>query len=150
MPNTNFFSPGLLLPSIIVIAIWEWTGYNMVILYTALRSVPRDVVEAAIIDGTPLWRIILRIKLPIVRPAVVLLIFLNTVGALQLFTEPLILSYYQTNAVPVSYTPTLYIYYTTVDGQTNLAAAAAVVLGFVIVAISAVSLIFRHRQRRMA
>jgi multiple sugar transport system permease protein len=148
--NTNFFSPSLLLPSIIVIVIWEWTGYNMVIMYTALRSVPRDVVEAAIIDGTPLWRIVLRVKLPIVRPAVVMLMFLNTVGALQLFTEPLILYYYQTNAVPVNYTPTLYIYWTTVDGQDNLAAAAAVVLGFVIVAISVVSLVFRRRQRRLA
>jgi multiple sugar transport system permease protein len=149
--NTNFFSPGLLLPSIIVIAIWEWTGYNMVILYTALRSVPRDVVEAAIIDGTPLWRIVLRVKLPMVRPAIIMLVFLNTVGALQLFTEPLILSYFQTQAVSVAYTPTLYIYNTTIDGQDNLAAAAAVVLGFVIVVISAASLIFRRRgQRRMA
>jgi multiple sugar transport system permease protein len=149
--NTNFFSPGLLLPAIIVIAIWEWTGYNMVILYTALRSVPRDVVEAAIIDGTPLWRIVLRVKLPMVRPAIIMLIFLNTVGALQLFTEPLILSYYQTQAVATNYTPTLYIYYATINGQDNLAAAAAVVLGFVIVVISAASLIFRRRgQRRMA
>jgi multiple sugar transport system permease protein len=146
-PNTNFFSPSLLLPTIIVIVIWEWTGYNMVILYTALRSVPRDVVEAAIIDGTPLWRIVMRVKLPMVRPAVVMLVFLNTVGALQLFTEPLILSYYQTQAVSVSYTPTLYIYNTAIAGaQDNLAAAAAVVLGFVIVVISAASLVFRRRK----
>ena len=84
--------PSLILPSIIVIVIWEWTGYNMVILYTALKSVPRDVVEAAILDDTPLWQIIVRVKLPLVRPAIVLLVFLNTIGALQLFTEPLILS----------------------------------------------------------
>ena len=83
--GTNFFSPSLILPSIIVIVIWEWTGYNMVILYTALKSVPRDVVEAAILDDTPLWKIIVRIKLPMVRPAIVMLIFLNTIGALQLF-----------------------------------------------------------------
>jgi multiple sugar transport system permease protein len=146
--NTNFFSPSLLLPSIVVIAIWEWTGYNMVILYTALRSVPRDVVEAAILDGTPLWRIVLRVKLPMVRPAIIMLIFLNTVGALQLFTEPLILSYYQTQAVSFAYTPTLYIYNSTINGQDNLAAAAAVVLGFVIVVISAASLIFRRRGER--
>jgi multiple sugar transport system permease protein len=79
--GTNFFSPSLILPSIIVIVIWEWTGYNMVILYTALKSVPRDVVEAAILDDTPLWRIIIRIKLPLVRPAIVMLVFLNTIGA---------------------------------------------------------------------
>ena len=74
-----------------MIVIWEWTGYNMVILYTALRSVPRDVVEAAILDDTPLWKIILKVKLPMVRPAIVLLVFINTIGALQLFTEPQIL-----------------------------------------------------------
>ncbi len=107
--GTNYFSPSLLLPSIIVIVIWEWTGYNMTILYTALKSVPRDVVEAAILDDTPLWKIILRIKLPMVRPAVVLLIFLNTIGALQLFTEPQILEYFNQGSVAVNYTPTYYM-----------------------------------------
>jgi multiple sugar transport system permease protein len=144
--NVNYFSPSLMLPSIIVIVIWEWTGYNMIILYTALKSVPRDVVEAAILDDTPLWKIILRVKLPMVRPAIVLLIFLNTIGALQLFTEPLILSYFQPNAISLNYTPTLYIYNTAIGGaQYNLAAAAAVVLGLVIVVISVSSLVFRRR-----
>jgi ABC-type spermidine/putrescine transport system permease subunit II len=58
--QTDFFSSNLILPSIIVIVIWEWTGYNMIILYAALKSVPRDVVEAAILDDTPLWKIILK------------------------------------------------------------------------------------------
>jgi multiple sugar transport system permease protein len=145
-PDTNFYSPGLMLPSIIVIVIWEWTGYNMIILYTALKSVPRDVVEAAILDGAPVWRIILRVKLPMVRPAIVMLLFLNTIGALQLFTEPLILSYFQPDAISVNYTPTLYIYNTGIGGgQYNLAAAAAVLLGVVIVLISCVSLVLRRR-----
>jgi multiple sugar transport system permease protein len=144
--NVNYFSSSLMLPMIIVIVIWEWTGYNMIILYTALKSVPRDVVEAAILDDTPLWKIILRVKLPMVRPAIVLLIFLNTIGALQLFTEPLILSYFQPNAISLNYTPTLYIFNTAIGGaQYNLAAAAAVVLGLVIVVISVTSLVFRRR-----
>jgi multiple sugar transport system permease protein len=145
--NTDYFSSGLILPTLIVIAIWEWTGYNMVILYTALRSVPRDVVEAAILDGTPLWKIILRVKLPLVRPAIVLLVFINTIGALQLFTEPQVLSYFQTQAISVNFTPTIYIYNTAIaGGQYNLAAAAAVILGLVIVVISVASLFFRHRR----
>jgi multiple sugar transport system permease protein len=145
--NTDYFSSGLILPTLIVIAIWEWTGYNMVILYTALRSVPRDVVEAAILDGTPLWKIILRVKLPLVRPAIVLLVFINTIGALQLFTEPQVLSYFQTQAISVNFTPTIYIYNTAIaGGQYNLAAAAAVILGLVIVVISVFSLFFRHRR----
>jgi multiple sugar transport system permease protein len=145
--NTDYFSSGLILPTLIVIAIWEWTGYNMVILYTALRSVPRDVVEAAILDGTPLWKIILRVKLPLVRPAIVLLVFINTIGALQLFTEPQVLSYFQTQAISVNFTPTIYIHNTAIaGGQYNLAAAAAVILGLVIVVISVASLFFRHRR----
>jgi multiple sugar transport system permease protein len=146
--GTNFFSPTLLLPIIIVIVIWEWTGYNMMILYTALKSVPRDVVEAAILDDTPLWKIILRIKLPMVRSAIVMLIFLNTIGALQLFTEPQILSSFYQGAVSLNYTPSVYIYNTAIAAdQTNLAAAMAVILALIIVAISAVSLIFRLRRK---
>jgi multiple sugar transport system permease protein len=145
--NTDFFSSNLILPSIIVIVIWEWTGYNMIILYAALKSVPRDVVEAAILDDTPLWKIIVKVKLPMVWPAIVLLVFINTIGALQLFTEPLILQYFETQAISVNFTPTLYIYNTAIaGGQTQLAAAAAVILGLVIVVISVSSLFLRRRR----
>ncbi|MGH3278817.1 MAG: carbohydrate ABC transporter permease [Trebonia sp.] len=146
--GTNYFSPSLLLPSIIVIVIWEWTGYNMTILYTALKSVPRDVVEAAILDGAPLWRIILRVKLPMVRPAIVMLVFLNMIGALQLFTEPQILENFQQGAVSVNYTPSYYIWNTAIAAnQTNLAAAMAVILAVIIVAVSALSLLARSGRR---
>jgi multiple sugar transport system permease protein len=143
--NTDFLSSGLMLPSIIVIAIWEWTGYNSLILYTALRSVPREIVEAAILDDTPLWKIIVKVKLPMVRPAIVMLIFLNTIGALQLFVEPLILNNYSAGVVTLNWTPVLYIFNTSINSaQYNLGAAMAVVLGLVIVAISVTSLLFRR------
>jgi multiple sugar transport system permease protein len=149
--GTNYFSPSLLLPSIILIVIWEWTGYNMTIMYTALKSVPRDMVEAAILDDTPLWKIILRIKLPMVRPAVVLLIFLNTIGALQLFTEPDILEYFNQGSVSLNYTPAYYMWNTAIAAdETNLAAAMAVILAVIIVVISSVSLIFRRRRKEFA
>jgi multiple sugar transport system permease protein len=149
--SVNYFSSSLLLGSIIVIVIWEWTGYNMMILYTALKSVPREIVEAAILDDTPLWKIIVRIKLPMVRQAVVMLVFLNTIGALQLFTEPQILSYFEQGAVSVNYTPSYYIYQTAIAAdETNLAAAMAVLLAVVIVVISVASLIFRRRRGELA
>ena len=50
-PGINFFSGNLILMTIILIVIWEVTGYNMVIFYTALKAVPREVIEAAILDG---------------------------------------------------------------------------------------------------
>jgi multiple sugar transport system permease protein len=145
--NFNWLSTNLMLPSIIIIAIWEWTGYNAIILYTALKSVPRDVVEAAILDDTPLWKIILRIKLPLVRPAIIMLVFINTIGAMQLFIEPTILNNYQGGVVTNTWTPVIDIYNTSIaNGEYQLGAAMAVVLAAVIIAISVASLAFRNRR----
>jgi multiple sugar transport system permease protein len=143
--GSNFFSSSLMVPTIIIIAIWEWTGYNMMILYTALRAVPREVVEAAVMDGASLSRLVLRVKFPMVRPAMVMLVFLNVIGALQLFTEPLLLGAFQPQAISDAFTPTLYIYNTGIGGgQYDLAAAAAVVLALLVVIISVGSLAFRR------
>ncbi|HXP58719.1 MAG TPA: sugar ABC transporter permease [Streptosporangiaceae bacterium] len=148
--GTNFLSSGLLLPVIILIAIWEWTGYNSIILYTALKSVPRDVVEAAILDGTPLWKIVVKIKLPMVRPAIVMLIFLNSIGALQLFVEPEILSY-QGGSITNTWTPVIDVYNTSIaNAQYNLGAAMAVVLALVIIVISVGSMIFRRSRGELS
>jgi multiple sugar transport system permease protein len=148
--GTNFLSAGLMVPTIIVIAIWEWTGYNSIILYTALKSVPRDVVEAAILDDTPLWKIILRIKLPMVRPAIVMLIFLNSIGAMQLFVEPEILSY-MGGTITNTWTPVVDIYNTSIaNAQYNLGAAMAVVLALAITAVSVASMAFRRRRGELA
>ena len=137
--------------TIIIIAIWEWTGYNCVILYTALKSVPRDVVEAAILDDTPLWKIILRIKLPMVRPAIIMLVFLNTIGAMQLFIEPFILNNYQAGVITNTWTPVYDIYSTAIsDGEYQLGAAMAVVLALIVVVISVGSLAFRNRRRELS
>ncbi len=150
-PGTNYFSSTLILPTIILVVIWEWTGYNMTILYTALKSIPRDVVEAAVLDGATFSRVILRVKLPMIKPAVVMLVFINLVGALQLFTEPSILSAFQPQAVSYSFTPALYVYNTSVgSGEYNLGAAAAVVLGLVIGALSVGSLAWRRRKGDLA
>jgi multiple sugar transport system permease protein len=148
--GTNFLSAGLILPSIIVIAIWEWTGYNSIILYTALKSVPRDLVEAAILDDTPLWKIIVKIKLPMVRPAIIMLIFLNMIGALQLFVEPLILMY-QGGEITNTWTPIVDVYNTSIaNAQYNLGAAMAVVLGLIIIVVSVGSVAFRRRTGELA
>jgi multiple sugar transport system permease protein len=149
--NFNWLSTTFMLPAIIIIAVWEWTGYNSIILYTALKSVPRDVVEAAILDDTPLWKIILRVKLPLVRPAIIMLVFINPIGAMQLFIEPTILNNYQAGVVTNTWTPVIDIYSTAISsGEYQLGAAMAVVLAFVITAISAASMAFRNRRRELA
>lgn len=145
--NVDFFSSGLILPTIMLIVIWEWTGYNMTILFTSLKSIPREVTEAAIVEGASLWRIITRIKLPMVMPSIVMLVFLNSVGALQLFTEPSILAAFQPQAVSFGFTPSLFVYNTAIgSGEYELGAAAAIVLALIIGAISVAGFAVRRRN----
>jgi multiple sugar transport system permease protein len=148
--NTDFFSSGMIWPTIFVIVIWEWTGYNMIVLYTALKSVPRELVDAAVLYGAPLRKVILRVKLPMVRPAITMLVFLNMIGALQMFVEPEIITQFQPQAVSNHFTPTIFIYNTGVAGQEyGQAAAAAVVLGLVTIAISVTVLVLRRRREEV-
>jgi multiple sugar transport system permease protein len=105
----DFLSPGMVLPSIINIAVWEWTGYNMVIFYAALKTIPKEVIEAATVDGAGGAWIALRIKLPMIRPALFVALLFTLVGALQLFTEPLLLQS-KASAVSSHYTPNMYIF----------------------------------------
>lgn len=147
LKNVNFFSSGLILPTILLIVVWEWTGYNMTILFTSLKSIPREVSEAAIMEGASLWTIVTRIKLPMVMPTVVMLAFLNSVGALQLFTEPSILAAFQPQAISFGFTPSLFVYNTAVgSGQYELGAAAAVILALIIGAISVAGFAARRRN----
>lgn len=144
--GTNFFSPSLILPTIIVIVVWEVTGWNMIVLYAALKAVPHEVMEAAAIDGARLRRAILSVKLPMIRPAIVMLVFLNTIAALQLFAEPEMLATFQPQAISSGFTPTVFIYNTAINnGEYNLAAATAIIFGLFIFVISCGSLVFRRR-----
>lgn len=145
--NVDFFSGRLILPTIMLIVIWEWTGYNMTILYTSLKAIPKEVTEAAVMEGASLWRIIVSIKLPMVMPSIVMLLFLNAVGALQLFTEPSILAAFQPQAVSFGFTPSLFVYNTAIgSGQYELGAAAAIILAIIIGAISVAGFAVRRRN----
>ena len=69
---------------------WRWIGYNALIYLAAMQSVPRDLYEAAAIDGAGQRRQFLKITVPMIRPAILFTVVLSTIGGLQLFTEPLL------------------------------------------------------------
>lgn len=92
------------LPSIVNMATWQWMGYNMIIFYTALQTVPREVLEAARADGAGALRTALSIKVPMIRPTVFVALVFTTIGSLQLFTEPLVLRTF-TGTVTSTWTP---------------------------------------------
>ncbi|WP_018348317.1 carbohydrate ABC transporter permease [Longispora albida] len=68
---------------------WRWTGYNALIFLAAMQAVPRDLYEAAAIDGASRSRQFWRITVPLLRPTIVFTVIISTIGGLQLFTEPL-------------------------------------------------------------
>ncbi|WP_412075729.1 carbohydrate ABC transporter permease [Streptomyces xanthophaeus] len=132
----NFFSPGNSLSSMVNIAVWQWIGYNMVIFFAALQAVPREVIEAATVDGAGAWRTALGIKVPIIRSSVVMTVLFTCVGAVQLFTEPRLLSE-RAQALGNDWSPTMYIVSKAfIDQDYASAAAASLLLALVAGALS--------------
>ncbi|MFD1539820.1 carbohydrate ABC transporter permease [Nonomuraea guangzhouensis] len=76
--------------AISVMVDWRWTGYNALIFLAAMQSVPRDLYEAAAIDGASKVRQFWGITVPLIRPAILFAVIISTIGGMQLFTEPLI------------------------------------------------------------
>jgi lactose/L-arabinose transport system permease protein len=96
-------------PALITIMIaltWRWTGYNAIILLSGLQSIPGSLYEAARIDGANAWQQFVGITLPLVRPVLLFCFVLSTIGTLQLFTEPWLI----TNTGPGGATETLVTY----------------------------------------
>lgn len=83
------------LGSHIVIAamvMWRWTGYNTLLYLAALQSLPREVYEAAAVDGANGWKQFRYITIPSLRPIIIFTVVTSTIGGLQIFTEALLLS----------------------------------------------------------
>nr|WP_238580995.1 sugar ABC transporter permease [Streptomonospora alba] len=69
---------------------WRWTGYNALIYLAAMQSVPKDVYEAADLDGASRLRQFVQITVPLLRPTIIFTVIISTIGQMQLFTEPTI------------------------------------------------------------
>jgi cellobiose transport system permease protein len=67
---------------------WRWTGYNALILLAAMQAVPRDLYDAASIDGASRVRTFMSVTVPSIRPTVVFVVITSTIGGLQIFAEP--------------------------------------------------------------
>ena len=91
---------------------WRWTGYNALIFRAAMQAIPRDLYEAASIDGATRVRQFWRITVPMLRPTIVFAVIISTIGGLQLFTEPLLFGYgkMQGGTLRQFQTVTMYMY----------------------------------------
>ena len=137
--------PRLALISVIAIHTWQWTPFAFLVMLASLSSLPPDIFEAARIDRANAWQRFRRITLPLIRPAIVIVLILRTMIALSAFAA----IFAATGGGPGTATEILNLYaYRTSFSELNLGygAALAVVLLAITLAIS--FLMFRLRRER--
>ena len=104
-----WFSSPLWARILIIIAItWRWTGYNTVILLAGLQSIDNSLYESADIDGANAVTKLLHITLPLLTPILLFCGIMSTIGTIQLFTEPQLLTLGGPDNATL--TPIMYIY----------------------------------------
>jgi cellobiose transport system permease protein len=142
--------------AIAMIVNFRWTGYNALIFLAAMQAIPRDVVEAAVVDGAGKWRTFRSVTLPMLRPTLVFVIITSTIGGLQIFDEPQLFHNAASAGGGVNnqyLTVSLYLYklgfVNVTVGQPNLGRAAAVAW-FLFIIIVLVTLLNFWLTRRMS
>ncbi|MEZ0075454.1 carbohydrate ABC transporter permease [Planotetraspora sp. GP83] len=133
--HPDFLGPGAVLWSAANISTWLWIGYNMLIIFSALQSIPQELYEAAKLDGASNWAIAWRIKVPIVIPSIILTTVFSIIGTLQLYTEPAVLSQISSN-ISSTFTPNMLAYAVAVGGNYQQAAAISVVIALITFVLS--------------
>jgi multiple sugar transport system permease protein len=133
--TVDFLSAESVLWSIANVVTWVYVGYNMLIIYSALLSIPQEIYEAARLDGANQLRIAWSIKIPLVAPALVLTGIFSIIGTFQLLAEPQVFASFS-SAVTSTFTPNLTIYSTASVPNISLAAAMSVVLALATFALS--------------
>ncbi|KEF03913.1 MULTISPECIES: carbohydrate ABC transporter permease [Streptomyces] len=134
------------------IVIWRWTGYNALIYLAAMQAIPHDLYESAALDGASRWQQFRYVTVPSLRPTILFTCVVSTIGAMQLFGEPLLFSGSAgaTGGADHQYqTLGLYLYE---QGWVNLhlgrASAIAWTMFLILLVVAAVNALIARRLRR--
>ncbi|MBP8537416.1 carbohydrate ABC transporter permease, partial [Streptomyces sp. MK37H] len=148
-PQGFLSDPGQALPALVGISLWSGTGFCVVIYLAALQDVPRELTEAATLDGAERRHVLRHVTLPTIAPVSVFLLLWQTISALQVFD----LVYVTTKGGPLGST-TVIVYFVWEQAFRNFTAgygaAAAYVLGVaLLVAATVLRLVRRRGDRRI-
>ncbi len=127
--------PENLQPAIATIVFWRYLGFNVVLYLAALQTIPRDLYEAATMDGAGRLRQFFSITLPSLRPMIYFGVTLSVIGGLQLFEEPFILTGGRGGTDQAGMTTAIYLYRMAFDFNDFGAASAMSWILFLIVAV---------------
>ena len=132
LPPPIFLTASGIFAALANISTWQYTGYNMLIMYAALQAIPTELYDAARVDGASGVQIATRIKIPLIAPALVLTIIFSIIGTLQLFNEPYVLRTIAPTVIGTNFTPNQYVYNLAFGNrQFDYSAAIAFTLAFV-------------------
>ncbi|MBO0840486.1 MAG: sugar ABC transporter permease [Sciscionella sp.] len=143
--QVDFLSPQVVLASIGNMITWGWTGYNMLVIYSALQAIPAELTDAAMMDGCSGWRLAWHVKVPLVRPALVLTTVFSIIGTAQLYTEPFVLLRIAPS-VTANYTPLMAAQHAADVDNYNYAAAESIILALLTLVLSFGFLKFVQRK----
>ena len=117
-------SPFLALPAVMLVTLWKGLGYYMVIFLAGLQGIPKELYEAAELDGSYGWRQHLHITLPLLRPYVTLVAVVSSIAATKVFEE----AFLMTQGGPADATRTI-VYYVYDQAFAELEISYACTLG---------------------
>lgn len=130
IPVPDPLSSDWVLAAMANISTWGFVGYNMLVMYSALRVVPAELYESAAIDGAGTFRVIRSIKIPALRSAFIICLVFSVIGSFQLFNQPNVLRTLSPNTIATNFTPNMYAYNLSFSGQQfNYSAAIAIIMG---------------------
>jgi multiple sugar transport system permease protein len=127
--------PDAVKPAITLLVFWRFVGFNTVLYLAALQTIPRDLYEAAAMDGASRWQQFRWITLPGLRPMMLFGFTLSIIGGLQLFEEPFVLTNGKGGSDQAGMTSAVYLYRTAFDFNDFGAASAMSWLLLAVVAL---------------
>jgi len=83
---------GFAMPSIVLMSLWWSVGGTSVVILAALQQIPKQIFEAATLDGAAYYPLLSKITLPLLRPVLMFVVVTNTIGAFQVFGQPFLLT----------------------------------------------------------
>lgn len=127
---------------------FRWTGYNALIILAAMQTIPRELYEAATVDGAGRWRQFFSVTIPQLRSTIIFVVITSTIGGLQIFDEPRLFDIMGQGGSDKQWlTLTMYLYQLGWGPQKSFGRASAVawILFLIIVLVGALNFMLTRR-----
>ena len=144
-PQAWVYDPSTVIPTLVMIEVWQWTPLVMLIVLGGLASLPREPYESAIIDGANAWHLFRHITLPLVWPYVMIAVMLRTIDALKVFDNIFVIT--QGGPGTASETINIFLYLQAFQFYKLGYASALVVVFFIIIVLLSLLLLMRASAR---